>query len=221
MIPNGCDLELFASETADKTALRVGEAGKFTAMFTGAHGIANGLDTVLDAAHQLLRRSRDDIQLVFLGNGKLKPLLQQRAHDDALANCVFLDPVPKTTLAQLMTRVDAGLMILANVPAFYYGTSPNKFFDYIAAGLPVVINYPGWLADIITESQCGVVIPPGDPAAFADSLEFLADHPDERKKMRHHARVLAERRFDRNCLAAQFVDWIERVMGGKIDETRA
>jgi len=59
-----------------------------------------------------------------------------------------------------------GLQILDNVPAFYDGTSPNKCFDYLAAGLPMLINYPGWLADLVQECQCGYAVPPESPQAF-------------------------------------------------------
>ena len=74
-------------------------------------------------------------------------------------------------------------MILANIPAFYYCTSPNKFFDYISSGLPVLNNYPGWLAEMIKEHQCGIAVPPGDPVAFADALIHLADSPGLRRFM--------------------------------------
>ena len=55
-------------------------------------------------------------------------------------------------------NVDIGLMILENIPAFYYGTSPNKFFDYISLGLPVLNNYPGWLVEMISENNCGIAV---------------------------------------------------------------
>jgi glycosyltransferase involved in cell wall biosynthesis len=101
------------------------------------------------------------------------------------------------------------LMILKNVPAFYYGTSPNKFFDYISAGIPVLNNYPGWLADLIHQHQCGVVVPPDDPAAFADALEALATDPERCRSMGQNARQLAESHFSREKLAAQFVSFLE------------
>ena len=85
-----------------------------------------------------------------------------------LDNCVFLDPVPKRILVSYMKGADIGLMILANIPAFYYGTSPNKFFDYLSIGLPVLNNYPGWLANMIQEHDCGYVVEPEDPGAFAE-----------------------------------------------------
>ena len=126
-----------------------------------------------------------------------------------LDNCLFLDPIPKNKMPDLLQQVDAGMMILANVPAFYYGTSPNKFFDYIAAGLPVLNNYPGWLADMITENRCGIAVPPENSEAFADALEHMADNRVESAEMGMNARMLAERDFDRIRLGDRFVDWLE------------
>jgi len=203
MIPNGCDLELFRAKENGCTGK------EFKAIFTGAHGIANGLDAVLDAAGELKKRGRGDIRLLFIGDGKLKPALKKRAVSENLDNCLFLDPIPKNKMPDLLLQVDAGMMILANVPAFYYGTSPNKFFDYIASGLPVINNYPGWLAGMITENRCGIAVPPENPAAFADALEHMADHRNEAAEMGRNARMLAERDFDRIGLADRFVDWLE------------
>ena len=218
MIPNGCDLELFGergvgrvpSSSIEPARPAVPNAG-LRAVFTGAHGIANGLDAVLDAAKVLKDRGRTDIGLTFIGDGKLKPVLVRRAREEHLDNCVFLDPMPKVQLATVLHNLDVGLMILADVPAFYYGTSPNKFFDYIASGLPVLNNYPGWLADLIGEHKCGIVVPPGDPAAFADALIEFADHPEHCREMGANARKLGEQRFDRDKLADEFLGFLETV----------
>lgn len=216
MIPNGCDLDLFIHRASEPLRPSVVENTDFTAIFTGAHGIANGLNAVLDAARELINRNRLNIKLIFIGDGKLKPKLKSRAEKEKLINCNFLNPVPKTELARLLSRVDLGMMILANVPAFYYGTSPNKFFDYIASGLPVLNNYPGWLADIITDNKCGIAVPPDDPIAFADALEYLADHPAERIEMGRNALLLAEKSFNRKKLADIFVDWLEKSVNLKL-----
>jgi len=211
VIPNAADLEIFLPGRREDLQLQGVGPKDFVAVFTGAHGMANGLDAVLDAAAELKRRGRKDIVLAFIGDGKLKPGLVERAKREGLDNCRFYDPMPKKKLNQIIGCVDAGLMILADVPAFYYGTSPNKFFDYLAAGLPVLNNYPGWLADLIQENQCGVVVPPRNPAAFADGLCRLADNPAERSEMGRHARRLAETKFARERLASRFVDWLEAV----------
>jgi glycosyltransferase involved in cell wall biosynthesis len=211
MIPNGCDLDMFVPGKRESLKLSGIQNNDCVAVFTGAHGMANGLHAVLDAAAVIKKRGRSDIKLVFIGDGKLKPELVQRAKIEELTNCLFFEPMPKKDLSKVVSCADVGLMILDNVPAFYYGTSPNKFFDYIASGLPVLNNYPGWLADMINEHNCGVAVPPGDSEAFADALCYMADHPEKRPEMSINARKLAEAKFDRNKLAAKFTNFLEAV----------
>lgn len=208
LVPNGCDLDIFSVEQEGWRPAEVGP-DDLLAAFTGTHGIANGLGSVLDAAAELKRRGREDIKLVLIGQGKLKPELQARAAREGLDNVVFHAPVSKTKLAGLMAETDVGMQILANVPAFYYGTSPNKFFDYIASGLPVLNNYPGWLAQMIEGERCGFAVPPDDPVAFADALEQAAADRDALRAMGENARRLAVREFDRRILAGRFADWLE------------
>lgn len=211
MVPNGCDLNLFDPDKGEILRPAGVDKDDFIAIFSGAHGIANGLDAVLDAAAELKRKNRNDIKFVFIGDGRLKPALIKRVADEGLDNCLFLNPVPKMKLTAYLRGADVGLMILDNIPAFYYGTSPNKFFDYIAIGLPVLNNYPGWLAGIITENSCGCAVKPGSPKSFAESLEKLADNPNLTKQMGINARELAIREFDRKELGDQFVDFLEKV----------
>lgn len=230
MIPNGCDLSLFQAVPVDryspaqknemkvsgqplidhKQAWRPDGVGKndLMAVFAGTHGMANGLDAVLSAAAVLKQQQREDIKIVLIGQGKLKLELMARAKSEGLNNIVFHEPVSKDQLAGLMVSTDIGLQVLANVPAFYYGTSPNKFFDYIACGLPVLNNYPGWLADMIKERHCGIVVPPENPDAFAAALIFLADNREKLSPMGKASRDLAVQLFDREKLADQFVQWI-------------
>ncbi len=207
MIPNGCDLGLFASPLEVWRPEGV-QDDQLLAIFAGTHGNANGLDSVLNAAAVLKERSRDDIRIVLVGQGRDKPDLQARSRAENLDIVLFLDPVPKTRLAGLMAGADIGLPVLRNVPAFYYGTSPNKFFDYISAGLPVLNNYPGWLAGLIAEHDCGYAVPPDDPAAFADALIGAAEGRHGLKRMGTNARQLAEDQFSRSLLASKWVDWL-------------
>lgn len=230
LIPNGCDLEVFGKRRAlacempqgrveNPVGARHSASGSptggnvLTALFCGAHGRANGLDAVLDAAAELKRRDCDEVQVLFVGDGQLKAALKDRAVEEGLDNCVFLDPMPKAELAELMRSCDVGLMILADVEAFQYGTSPNKFFDYIAAGLPVVCNYPGWVSEMLVEHQCGHAVPPGNPNAFADVLENLATNRSELEPMGFRSRELAEQSFHRDALFQRLNALIEEVAG--------
>jgi len=208
LVPNGCDLEIFSGSKTTSWRPDGVRSTDLMAVFTGTHGQANGLDAVLDAASVLQTRGRDDIKLVLIGDGKLKASLMARAQTDGLTNVVFHKPVAKEKLAGLMAAADLGMQCLANVPAFYYGTSPNKFFDYIAAGLPVLNNYPGWLADMIIAEDCGFVVPPDDPAAFASALEQAGDDRKALQVKGKNAKVLAKRDFNRADLANKWVAWV-------------
>lgn len=215
MVPNGCDLDLFFPREDKPNVIPGVKSTDTVAVFTGAHGIANGLDAVLDMAAVLKNRQRKDIKIVFVGEGKVKASLQDRAKNESLDNCIFLGQMPKKELNDVMARADIGLMVLANVPAFYYGTSPNKFFDYIASGLPIVNNYPGWLADMINKNNCGLAVEPEKPELFADALETLSADPEMRKEYGRNGRSLAEREFARDLLGGQFVDFLEKTYQGK------
>ncbi len=211
MIPNGSDISLFQRPDLQGVPPGIISKHEFLAVFTGAHGIANGLDAVLDAAKILMEKGRNDIKLLFVGDGKLKPGLLARKKKEKLDNCTFMDPIAKAELVPILRSSDAGLMILSNLPAFYYGTSPNKFFDYIAAGLPVINNYPGWLADVIEAKNLGLVVKPDDPIALASALIALADQPHCRHEMGQNALECAKRDFDRKILGKQFVTFIEQM----------
>lgn len=206
-IPNGCDLDIFASEHQAWRPEGV-QPTDLMAIFTGTHGLANGLNAVLDAAVELKKRQRMDIKLVLVGDGMQKKALLERAAELQLDNVIFHDPVNKAKLAGLMASADIGLQILANVPAFYYGTSPNKFFDYISAGLPVLNNYPGWLAELITKEQCGFAVPPENPQAFADALEQAANQREKLIEMGRNGQQVAREQFNRSILSQKFSDWV-------------
>jgi glycosyltransferase involved in cell wall biosynthesis len=211
MIPNGCDLEAFHPAKRAKLALPGIGPDDFVAGFTGAHGVANGLDALLAVAEELKRRGDTRVRLAFIGDGKEKERLAAKATELGLTNCLFFPPVPKSELGAITASLDCGLMVLKDIPAFYRGTSPNKFFDYLAAGIPVVNNYPGWLAGLITEHRCGIVVPPGNASAFADALQRLAADLAGRRSMGAAARTLAEKEFARPILADRFIATLEGI----------
>jgi len=211
MIPNSADLDLFGPSDEPLDDDRFGSPDEFRLVFTGAHGLANGLIAVLAAAVELKRRGVAGIRFVFIGQGSQRERLIALANEQGLSDRISWVPsIPKEELAHVLPRFDVGMMILANIPSFYYGTSPNKFFDYIACGLPVLNNYPGWLAGMIEKHRCGIVVPPDDPKAFADAVLNLRDRRDELPKMGERSRQLAEAHFSRDRLGEAFVETLQR-----------
>ncbi len=194
MVPNGSDTEgIRPLPGRPRTLLPVSD-DRVVFGFTGTHGPANGLAAVLDAAAELRRRGFRRAAFVLVGDGREKAALRERAAREGLEDVHFLDLVGKDRYAALLSEIDVGLQVLRNVPAFYWSTSPNKFFDYLAAGRPVLVNYPGWMTDLATEAGCGRGVPPDDPGAFADAVEEFCARGD-RAAMGTAARRLAEARF--------------------------
>ena len=214
MIPNACDTKLFVPEDTQSEVNndpRFGSPGDFRLVFSGAHGLANGLDAVVDAAAELKKRNVHGIRLCLIGTGGMKSKLMQRSKNEGLDGYIsWVDPLKKPELAKILPQMDVGMQILKNVPAFYRGTSPNKFFDYLAGGIPILNNYPGWLAETIKENNCGVVVPPDHPAAFADAIVDLMQRRNEPKELGRNARRLAETVFSRDQLGQMFVETIEK-----------
>ena len=206
-IPNGCDLDIFSAHDG-KLKINGVQENDFLCLYSGTHGIANGLDILIDVAAELTSRGNNTIKFVLVGDGKLKLDLIAKANEQHLKNIIFLDPLNKADLSKLMNTCNIGMQLLANIPAFYYGTSPNKFFDYICVGLPVLNNYPGWISELITQYNCGITVSPDNPVAFADSLIKLEQEKYKLPEMSVNARNLAENEFDRILLSDKWVDWV-------------
>ncbi len=208
MVPNGCDIEIFAKEDVIPWRPAGVQSNDLMVVYAGTHGLTNGLDAIVDAANELKNKRQNNIKIVLIGDGTSKSSLLLRARELSLENLIFIAPVPKVKLVGLLRSADLGIQCLANFPGFYDGTSPNKFFDYIAAGLPVLNNYPGWVANIITKNDCGWVAQPDDADNFASILIDISKNRASLTEKGQNARELAMREFNRDDLADQWVQWV-------------
>lgn len=210
LVPNGCDLDLFEAQEFQQPANWQFSPEELVLVYAGTHGLANGLQWVIDVAREAHLRSQKKIKFVLIGDGMTKPGLIRQKERFKLDNVIFLDPLPKLQLVHYIAAADMGMQLLANIPSFYYGTSPNKFFDYLAAGKPVLNNYPGWVADLILEWQCGIVVKPDDYDDFFRQIEPLIGNHQLLKTMGKRARQLAMAHFRRDDLASRFVQTLEK-----------
>ena len=179
--------------------------------YTGTHGPANGLDAVLDAAQVLQKRGVTDVAFVLIGDGREKARLQQRAADEGLTNVRFLGLFNKQLYNQVLCELDIGMQILKNVEGFYWGSSPNKFFDYLAVGRPVLVNYPGWMAQIVSENDCGIAVAPDNPQAFADGVEKLLHEHPRLAEIGAHGRATAEAQFSQQKILIDLAEFVEEL----------
>lgn len=195
-IPNGVDLTMFKSPTVRR------EGDRLKVLYAGAHGPANGLMTVVEAADRL--RSRPEIQFLLVGDGPVKPALQEEARRRGLQNIEFRDPVPKQAMPSLLAEADVGLMVLRQSDLFSFGVSPNKLFDYFAAGLPVVCNVPGEIGGVVKHAGAGVLTEDSSAAALAAAIERMTGITrQERAQMGEAGRQWVVRERDRALLAGR------------------
>ena len=208
VLPQGADLTLFGPAIPPWRPPQVAP-GEVLAVYAGAHGRANGLDLLLDAAARL---RGGGLRLVLVGEGSEKPRLKARATAEGLP-VLFLDAMPKRRLAGLLAGAQIGLLCLAPVPDFAEWTAPNKLAEGLAAGLPMVSNVPGHAGRVLVANGCGLAVPPGDPDTLAAALLALADDPERRAAMGRAARIIAERQFDSRRIAARLVAVAEVAAG--------
>jgi glycosyltransferase involved in cell wall biosynthesis len=213
LIPNAADLDVFRPDVVDETfRARHGLEGRFVALYAGAMGRANGLDQLVDAAAALRRWGDTRVTIVALGDGGERPGLEERTGELGLENLLFLPPVSKEELAGIVGAADVTLTIFAPHPILETN-SPNKFFDSLAAGKPVVVNLGGWLRGLVEEHDVGVWVPAGNAEALAGALSSLAANPERVEQMGRNARALAEREFGRDEMADRLARVLEDVAG--------
>jgi glycosyltransferase involved in cell wall biosynthesis len=213
MIPNCSDLELFSPGPKNEDLLqRFGLAGRFVATYAGAIGPSYDLMNVVRAATLLAGRGRTDIAVLLVGDGKERATIIEERERLGLDNLVVAGSIPKDQLPDLMRSSDVVLVHLADVPILATG-SPNKLFDGLSAGRPVIVNSPGWTRPLVEDNGVGLYVPPADPAALADALERLADDRDMTARMGEKARELAVREFDRDDHARRLLEVLELAAG--------
>jgi len=175
-IPNGVDLSRF--KDFEPVALS-GEG--FKVMYLGAHGQANALDVLIQAAKIVQDKGLEEIKFVLVGDGPEKPRLIALAKNLGLRNVEFREPVPKAEVTTTIQQANALLFNLEKVEVFRYGISSNKLFDYMAAGRPVISSVEA-LANPIEGAQCGLTVPPRDPEALTEAIIKIYKMPKEERE---------------------------------------
>lgn len=207
LIPNGADPDMFdPADKGEEFRETWGLNQDFVILYAGAHGMSNDLGVVLDAAEQL--QDLKEVRFVLLGDGKEKPNLMEIARGKGLKNVLFVPPVPKTQMKDALAAADACLAILKPIE-MYKTTYPNKVFDYMAAGRPVILAIDGVIREVIEEANAGLTIPPGDPDAMATTIRELLTNHEKCRKIGMNGRNAIEMQYSRVKLANQFTVLLE------------
>jgi colanic acid biosynthesis glycosyl transferase WcaI len=210
VIPNWADGAGEPTGQSDRSAL-LGKAGPFRVLFAGNMGLAQDLDTVLDAASLLLAKRGADVppdippvEICLLGSGLDTERLRTRCTDEGIGNVRFLPRVPLAEAASYLRSADALLVHLRDDPLFAI-TIPSKTQAYLAAGRPIIMAVRGDAAEMVQAAKAGVTVAPGDAASLAEAMLGLARLPEEaRRNMGRNGRDYYEHNLSMAVGTAKF-----------------
>jgi glycosyltransferase involved in cell wall biosynthesis len=202
LIPNGVDPAMFASEFGGPQLRRQwGLEDKFVVMYAGALGMANDLETLLEAAARL--RDLADVRVVIVGDGKERTHLEALRDRLQLDNVIFTGAAPKDQMPAMLAMADVCTATLRDIPMFRT-TYPNKVFDYMAAGRPVVLGIDGVIREVVEAAGGGVAARPGDPDSLAEAIRLLHSDREAARRMGQAGREYVCRNFNRDDQGDQF-----------------
>lgn len=213
-IPNGIESPvvpaLGSAQPCVLTARRWRDEGRITVVYAGAMGPPNYVHSLVDAIDVLRQRGDRIVSAVIVGRGEESASIARQVDELGLGDRVALfEQIPKREIPALLAESDVGYISLRPEPLFRFGVSPNKLFDYMMAGLPVLFAIRAG-NDPVADAQCGYSVSPGDKHAIADGLERLASLPAEaRREMGERGRTYVREHHGYERLAADYLKTIE------------
>jgi glycosyltransferase involved in cell wall biosynthesis len=203
VIPNMADIEFFQPEPKDPVLeKKYSVENKFVISYIGTLGIANGLDALMDYARESQKKNLL-VQFIVCGEGAEKERLENLAVQLQLNNLSFTPFQNRKGVREIMNVTDAVLVCFKNLPVLETG-SPNKFFDGLAAGKLMILNFKGWLKEEVEQYQCGVVVNPHQPQDFVTGISGFIHDNELLKMYQQKARGLAEEKYARKLLSEEF-----------------
>lgn len=206
-IPNGININLVPPVELPSND------GAFTVMYAGAHGLANALDALLEAARLVGAEAwGKGVRFKFVGDGPEKLKLIKRVEDEGINNVYFEDPVPRNKIYELLKKANVLWVTLRDSPLYQWGISLNKLYDYLSVARPIVFGANVAL-NPVEEAQAGLTVPPEEPHALARAVkELLEMSPEERWQMGLRGREYVEKHHSFQCLADKLETVLENVV---------
>jgi glycosyltransferase involved in cell wall biosynthesis len=202
VIKNGADLSIFRSVPRDEDFLHsIGLQGRFVASYVGTHGLAHGLDTILEAANLL--RENDKIGFLLVGDGADRRRLLATRNEMQLTNVVMLDLQSRDRMPAIWSATDASLIVLRDKPVFRT-VIPSKMFETMAMKKPIVLGVAGESQQILEEAGAGLCIRPEDAHALAEAISKLSADPDLARRLGENGHRYVRQHHDRLALAKFF-----------------
>lgn len=174
----------------------------FKVVHFGSLGIANGAETIIESAKLL--KDDNSIEFIFIGGGSTENQLREQVVRNGLKNVRFLGNFPMKQTSEIVNACDVSIVSFKKLPILSTN-SPNKLFDSLSAGKPIIVNSSGWTKDLVENYYCGYYVDPDKPSELADKLLLLKNNPSLVRQMGDNARQLAEKKYDKSILTKEVV----------------
>lgn len=195
-----------SQEIVERFGLRM---DKFNIVHFGSMGVANGLMYIIDTAQLLRDKHIGDVNFVFVGDGATLPKLQAEVQKKGLNNVQFLGSHKMSVVSEIVNCCDASITSFLDLPILYTN-SPNKLFDSLSAGKPIIVNSAGWTKDLVEKENCGCYVDPHKPQDFVDKIVAMKEDKDLLETWGKNARRLSLEVFDKAKLSKQMAEIVER-----------
>lgn len=211
MIPNMSKPDMFYPHEPNlEIAKQFGiDLTKFNVIHFGSMGRANGLQYIIEAANKLKEKGDDSVRFIFMGSGATEPVIKQLAEDYDLKNVQFLGNHKMGVVAEVVNCCDASITTFLNLPVLKTN-SPNKLFDSLSAGKPIIVNSAGWTKDLVENDDCGFFVDPDNPVDLAEKLQKFMGEENTLKRWGENARRLSLEVYDKDILASKVADVLEK-----------
>jgi glycosyltransferase involved in cell wall biosynthesis len=213
VVTNGVDTSRFMRIPKDQELLAdLNLEGAFVAGYIGTHGMAHGLDTLIDAAHILANSPNfPDIRILMLGDGAHRERLENRAKAEGLKNIQFINSVPKHEVAKYWSILDVSIIHLKKSELFT-SVIPSKMFECMGMAIPILHGVEGESAEIVHQHDIGLTFEPENHIELVERLIKLHDNRKVRERLASNGPIAALN-FDRRLLAANMLSIIETCAG--------
>lgn len=210
MIPNMSKIDVFESRKKNMELMK--ELGlkkdSFKVVYFGSMGLANGMEYIIEGINHI--SDNEGIEFIFMGGGSTEQILKEKCKDLGIKNTHFIGSFGLEALSEIVNLCDVSLVTFANLPILATN-SPNKLFDSLSAGKPIIVNSPGWTKDMVEKYNCGVFVDPQSPKDLATHIIKLKNNPKLCEVMGLNSRKLAETKYDKSILCKEFANLVKEL----------
>lgn len=202
LITNGIDPELFRPENrSEKIRKEFNIDGRFAVCYAGIHGLAQGLETIIEAAREL--KEHKDIVFVFVGEGPEKEKLINMKNEYNLDNVQFFPMQPKKNMPGIVASMDAAVIPLKKLDLFK-GALPSKMFETLACETPIILSVEGEAEELIKKAGAGICVEPENHIQIKDAVLKLYNDADLRKTLGQNGRKFVQENYSRYNITKKF-----------------